>query len=540
MRRSRRRSKRSASRTGGTMSVDGPLSEDPIEGQNESQAAEPRPAAMSDEDEEVESRGPLSRRTRGHQQKAQHQEVSQTMHLALVVGKDQDPVVSNEWLIDAPKDMYQSDEAVGAYIALKYPHVKVTICRPKTCGIEKMADMLEDCDAIHILESEQFLGKHNYKNYKQMFKVLHGFGERLVPSLATMQYIMTKVDYIRLMEKHKIPHVPTFVLQRPNCTDFKDLQRGVSDCLNWVLGLHPVPLHIVTKPSHSGSRLHFEKWFVAGLRSAATTFATALRRMFEGSAKPFVLVQPFLQGLADLEYRLFFVNRKFVSCVSTRWGVNHQGKRDMKRANVDDKALLDVLQPIAQRVVDLLPPDSVMYRVDLFKWGDQYAVNEIEMVDADMMPEFHDDETDVIQLLAEALVQLGPGPFPKPGGKWKSALPVPDPHETVAGTAAHWEAVAAVVRGSLQDFKGARKLPSGMRDEQFPAWERWVGLLADTLLDADGLRQACEEMGLHAKGTKREMAGEIAWALLQEDERAAQQAAQPPPKKKAKKQKSSS
>uniref|UniRef100_A0A7S4FFA4 SAP domain-containing protein n=1 Tax=Eutreptiella gymnastica TaxID=73025 RepID=A0A7S4FFA4_9EUGL len=463
-----------------------------------------------------------SQRTRFHESsQSTRKRIEQTLHLAIVVGKDQDPVVSAEWLQEVGEDMLQSDAAVGKYIALKHPHIKVTILKPRLGDITKLAEKLQGCDAIHILESEQFLGQHNYKNYRTMFEVLHRLGPRLVPSLSTMQYIMTKVDYINLMDQHNVPHVPTFVLERP--TEFKKFEKSIRQMVDWIQGLDPVPLHIITKPSHSGSKLHFQKWFVAGLRQNSVAFATALRRLFVHSQKPFVLVQPFIQGLADLEYRLFFVNRAFVSCVSTQWRVTSAGKADMKRCNVDDKALLPILQSVAQRIVDVLPADSVMYRVDMFKHEGRWAVNEIEMVDGDMMPEFHDDDSDIIQRVADAIVKL---PVPVLGlPSAKSLLPVIDSQPELDVTAEQWRSVAGIVKTGLKDVE---RLPENLRDDQRGPLQEWIDILPQ-LLDVKDMKELCEEWGLEPKGTKRELAAAVGHRLMQEEET---RACAPPPKKK--------
>ena len=85
-----------------------------------------------------------SQRTRFHESsQSTRKRIEQTLHLAIVVGKDQDPVVSAEWLQEVGEDMLQSDAAVGKYIALKHPHIKVTILKPRLGDITKLAEKLQ-------------------------------------------------------------------------------------------------------------------------------------------------------------------------------------------------------------------------------------------------------------------------------------------------------------------------------------------------------------------------------------------------------------
>eukprot|EP00667_Euglena_gracilis_P006351 EG_transcript_6402 len=452
--------------------------------------------------------------------------VQQTLHLGFIVGKTQDPLVSAEWMQQACSDegMWQSDEAVGQYIAHHYPHVQVTIYRPRLADIPRLAARFADCDMVHVLESEQFLGRHNYKNYKQLFQVLHPFGARLRPSLDTMQFIMSKVDYINVLQANDIPHVPTFILQRPS--DFRQFQQQFADLVPWLQALDPLPERLVAKPSHSGSKLHFSLWPVRDLRRSAFSFVNAMRRLFVASQKPFVLVQPFLQGLADLEYRLYFVNRQFVSCVSTKWKTSSQGKAAIKRSPVDNPVLIAQMRPIAQRAVDLLPTDSALYRVDMFLHEGRYAINEIEMIDGDLMPEYHDDDTDIIKLVGDALLRMADAPAPPPGVP-RASLPVLDTTAVPVGSEEDWRGAACCLKEALKGLVPER---AGLRQEEQAQLDEWTGLLSELFTGPD-LAELCGQLQLPVGPTKRARAAAVGRDLMEEDRQRRELAGEPAPKR---------
>eukprot|EP00668_Euglena_longa_P015729 GGOE01019866.1.p1 GENE.GGOE01019866.1~~GGOE01019866.1.p1 ORF type:complete len:561 (-),score=168.85 GGOE01019866.1:172-1812(-) len=480
------------------------------------------------EDESDNAEEPtVSHNTRFHHLLSSQAPTEQTLHIGFIVGKTQDPVVSAEWMQKACSDegMWQSDEAVGQYVAQHYPHIRVTIFRPRLADIPRLIAKFAGCDVVHILESEQFLTQHNYKNYKQLFQVLDRFGTKLRPSLATMQFIMSKVDYISLLARHRIPHVPTFILERPS--DFQHFENQLKGMVTWLQSLDPLPERLVTKPSHSGSKLHFMLWPVSNLRSSAHNFVSAVRRLFVKSQKPFILVQPYLQGLADLEYRLYFVNQQFVSCVSTKWGTTSQGKAAIKRTNVDNPALLAKMRPIAQRAVDLLPADSMLYRVDMFLHEGEFSINEIEMVDGDLMPEYHDDDTDIVKLVGDALVQMGDTVPPR--STLTPSLPVLDTAAVPTGTEEGWRSAVTCMKQALKDL-GTES--AGLRGEEKAQLQEWTGFLSQMFSGQD-LAELCGEIQLPPAPSKRARAMAVGRCLMEEDEQQRRKvlAGEPPSKR---------
>jgi hypothetical protein len=240
------------------------------------------------------------------------------------------------------------------------PADEVIAYNPRRGGIDAIALRLGDCDVIHVLESEVWLNRtepglcQTYADpdprcttdtkttgacsgCSTALPVVFCTGHRRrvdigggpsPPSLETMQFAMTKVDVLRLMVAHRVPHVPTFVLERPTAaSDGRSLLASVRNLLRWLRSLAPAPIRFVTKPSHSGSCERFRWWNVAYVTEArgARVFAAHLRSTFEGQQKPYLLVQPYVAALAHSEYRHFFVGGRFLSCVHTRWHKTRAG-----------------------------------------------------------------------------------------------------------------------------------------------------------------------------------------------------------------------
>eukprot|EP00668_Euglena_longa_P001013 GGOE01001213.1.p1 GENE.GGOE01001213.1~~GGOE01001213.1.p1 ORF type:complete len:569 (+),score=95.37 GGOE01001213.1:157-1863(+) len=314
--------------------------------------------------------------------------------MGFVVGKKDDHYVLGEWLSQCEGGMLESDEAIATWVQLHHPEVQVTVCRPRRTGVDSIASRLKDCDVIHILESEEWLTGHDYRKYRQMFQALLPVADRIVPSLATMQFIMSKVDYLRLLEAHGLPHAPTFVMERP--AQPAALEKQVHGLAGWVDNLVPRPTHLITKPSHSGTRTHLQKWDVAQLCTpqGSLRFVQCLRRLLATMGKPFLLVQPFIDQLAAEEYRHYFVGRQFISCLRTEW--------------LNRSQLLAQTIPLAEKVVLLLPPDSGLYRVDVFQAGSGWCINEVEMVDASLLPDDQPAGSDIVEALAQHLTTLRP------------------------------------------------------------------------------------------------------------------------------------
>jgi hypothetical protein len=142
---------------------------------------------------------------------------------------------------------------------------------------------------------------------------------------------------------------------------------------------------LIGKPSFSGTRAGLSRWRVSGLKRDAAPLIQYLHKMLVVGLKPYVLIQPYIKQLKEEEFRcaccryilcrLFFVQGEFVSCLRTHW----RGKTVVCEPVVPAP---DVMVELGKRVVDLLPSDSVLYRVDMFLWNDAVCVNEVEMVDA--------------------------------------------------------------------------------------------------------------------------------------------------------------
>eukprot|EP00669_Euglena_mutabilis_P007314 TRINITY_DN2641_c0_g1_i1.p1 TRINITY_DN2641_c0_g1~~TRINITY_DN2641_c0_g1_i1.p1 ORF type:complete len:459 (-),score=157.84 TRINITY_DN2641_c0_g1_i1:280-1656(-) len=306
-------------------------------------------------------------------------------------------------------NVIQSDAAVALWIEQTARHVEAKALKPRcAAALRQSAPDLDRCSAIHVLETEQFLKDHDFREYQKLFADLSKYADKLVPSLETMSLIMSKVDYIEILKANDIPHVPTHVVKRPCPT--APWTGSVKAMMEWVTGRGHVK--VVTKPSHSGTRVDFREWDVARLMAETPKGASHrgemvayLEDVFRRKKKPYLLVQPFLAALDWGEYRLFYINRQLRSALWTTWQHREKGEEHvvLKRLPFTNKAELKVMDVVGRRVVELLPRDSLLYRVDLFRRDEgDYAVNEVEMVDACLFPD--DQSFPIVACLAEAII----------------------------------------------------------------------------------------------------------------------------------------
>ena len=334
--------------------------------------------------------------------------------IGFIIGKSDDDYVHGQWIEDEGE---QSDAAVASYIRTYHKHIDVVVCRPRSAKeLESSATTrkLADCDVIHVLESEQFLPGHHYSCYRTLFHALWPYRDKIVPSLETMSFVMSKVDYLKVLSDKGIRTIPTFVFARPTSgVHFETQFKALTDFLYQQLDRHqPV---FVTKPSHSGTRSNFSKWSYLELQVPASRersqFLDHLFKMLVTVHKPYLLVQPFMADLALGEYRSYFVAGRFVTCVHTKWTREDKGEHAtrLELNPVKDHEILTPLKELGVRIVGLLPKDSLMYRVDTFRCGGEWYVNEVEMVDASILPDYTCcGPDDVVVELAKAVVEFKP------------------------------------------------------------------------------------------------------------------------------------
>eukprot|EP00668_Euglena_longa_P002442 GGOE01002848.1.p1 GENE.GGOE01002848.1~~GGOE01002848.1.p1 ORF type:complete len:873 (+),score=187.20 GGOE01002848.1:43-2661(+) len=368
--------------------------------------------------------------------------VEKTVRMAFICGKIDDYYDMYDPAVIGPEEdcRLQSDVAVARIVAARCPHVDVRICTPKNVSDlrRNYHAELETCDVIHVLESEQFLNGHHYLLYQGFFNLLRLYGDRVVPSLETMSFIMSKVDYLKVLNENNIPHIPTWFVQRPRKKqDWEEIARQIH---NWIT--QKGFTKVVTKPSHSGTRTDLRVWDIPRLIHPESQeqrdghpgdreqFLQYLYEVFHGKHKPYLLLQPFVPDLAEGEYRLYYFHGVFKACIHTQWVQVTQGEEEvlLRSAPVCDKKVLQACQAVADCVVSLLPQDSVLYRVDLFynKPSSKWTVNEVEMVDACLLPDFHANQ---VEELAEAVIRHQP-PRP-PRQPIPFSVPIVDKH-TVA------------------------------------------------------------------------------------------------------------
>jgi hypothetical protein len=220
------------------------------------------------------------------------------------------------------------------------------------------------------------------------------------------------------MDAHGIPHPPTFVLERPAAapapaavaadgtpSSSHPLRGPVDALVAWLAGLPRPPRWIVTKPSHATNCQDVQEWdleYVAGDPAGAARFVAYLRRLFEEQGRPYVLVQPRIHALRyGPEYRHVFIDGAFHACAATVWKRRtDDGEWACVPRPTTEPAVLRATVPLASRLVELLPPDSPLYRVDLFRHRGVWWVTEVETVDADT---YGDDS--VPEPLAQALLR---------------------------------------------------------------------------------------------------------------------------------------
>lgn len=125
-------------------------------------------------------------------------------------------------------------------------------------------------------------------------------------------------------------------------------------------------------------------------------------------------------------------------------------------------AVLAATVPLAARAVALLPADSALYRVDVYDatGAGAWAVNEVEMVDAELFPDDHAAGVDVVEALARQVLRdatarvRAPAPDNGDGNDDDGAEGAPPPD---------WTAVRRALRAAFAAAPLARRV-RGRRD----------------------------------------------------------------------------
>jgi hypothetical protein len=343
------------------------------------------------------------------------------------------------------------DGAVVEQLRRLRPADDVVVHRPDP---EADADpaALDGCDAVYVLDARGALAEHRYPLYRRLFRTLAPLKDRLVPALGTLQFLWSKAELLRLMDAHGVPHLPTLILERPAAAAGEaDLRAALDRMVAWIGTLRPAPRWIVTKPSHSTNCQDVQDWdldWIAGTDPAgAARLVDYLRRLFEEQGKPYVLVQPRIYALRyGREYRHVFIDGAFHACALTAWKrvPRTDDEWTCVPRRMEDAAVLRQTVPLAERLVSLLPPDSALYRVDLFRHRGRWCVTEVEAVDAGT----YGDET-VPEPLARALLARHPPPEADAPSPF-AVLPVDDDAPGVALSGDRWAALAKHLHGALR------------------------------------------------------------------------------------------
>lgn len=297
------------------------------------------------------------------------------------------------------------------------PAEDVVVVRPPEpdADADAVAGALADCDAVYVLDARGALTEHRYPLYRRWFRALAPLADRLVPALDTLQFLWSKAEVLRLMDAHGVPHLPTLILERPAAaaTGERDLRAALDRLVAWIGALRPAPRWIVTKPSHSTNCQDVQEWDLDWIGGGTTSdpagaarLVDHLRRLFEGQGKPYVLVQPRIHALRyGREYRHVVIDGAFHACALTAWKrvPRTDDEWTCVPRRMEDAAVLRQTVPLAERLVSLLPSDSALYRVDLFRHRGRWCVTEVEAVDAAT----YGDGT-VPGPLAQALLARGP------------------------------------------------------------------------------------------------------------------------------------
>lgn len=170
-----------------------------------------------------------------------------------------------------------------------------------------------------------------------------------------------KHNQIKFFETNNIPHVPTIFWNKNMKIDIE----------HWMF----TEKSFVIKPSVSASGENTMKFEKDDFKKIDEIYEMILK---DKNQK--LLIQPYIETVKNGEYSCIVINNEFQYAMSRTTGI-FTTKKEVKHL----KKVPENMKNIVDNIIDIIKPfETLFYRIDFFKYNDNYVINELEMVDPDL------------------------------------------------------------------------------------------------------------------------------------------------------------
>ena len=289
----------------------------------------------------------------------------------------------------------------------------------KSLSSSKIIQIFNQYDFIVLLTTTPMYEARTLEAYEKFFEVIEKTKAITYPRPGYLKFLFDKAEYMKLLQSVGIPIIPSKYWHK------SERENQVHN--NWSEALAEIKKYaeiwntnlLITKPSHAAGKVRNMQWDMTDPK-----IILGLKKWFENIYSDFqescILIQPYLETFAlGKEIRTFWLKEKFAYAVETE-PPSMLKPADLSHHDWKKHPILNKLVPIGERVLETLPFDGtspkILVRIDFGqelltdhetfnpKWNTQYFVNEIEMIEACLFPDW--TRYDIIKELSDAIMKV--------------------------------------------------------------------------------------------------------------------------------------
>lgn len=288
----------------------------------------------------------------------------------------------------------------------------------KSLPSSKIIEIFNQYDYIILLTTTQMYEARTLEAYQRFYDILEKTKAITYPKSSYLKFLFNKAEYLKVLQSAGIPIIPTKFWHKSERENWiqNDWTEAMAEIRRyaeiWNTNL------LITKPSHAAGKVRNKRWDMTNPR-IKSELKKWLNHIYTDFQEPCILIQPYLEKFAhSKEVRTYWLKEKFAYAIETE-PPSVLRPADLSHHDWEKHPVLSRIAPIGEQVLESLPFDGtspkILVRIDFghglskeyetyrAEWNTSYFVNEIEMIEACLFPDW--TRYDIIKELSDVVME---------------------------------------------------------------------------------------------------------------------------------------